>query len=173
MERQPLVNPATARLLSRALSQAGFTMVEIMVVIILLSILMGIGIPAYRAMVAEQKVRAAAASLHSSLLLARAEAIKLNRTVTLRPAADEDWSDGWLVENPANTVDASALHRDRLDDGGVTITTGAGFVQFRAAGRLADAGGATFELEAVSDSEKKRCVSIGLDGRPTTERGSC
>lgn len=168
-----MVMRGSAHLPSRALPQAGFTMVEIMVVIVLLSILMGIALPAYREMIAEQKVRGAAIALHSALLLARSEAIKLNRTVTLRPAGDEDWSDGWLVENPASTADASALHRDRLDAGGVTVTTAAASVQFRAAGRLAGAGGVTFELEAVNDSERKRCVSIGLDGRPLTEPGGC
>lgn len=147
-------------------------MVELLVAIGLLGILLGIGVPAYRSMVAEQNVRGAAASLHSALLLARSEAIKLNRQVILRPATDEDWSSGWLVET-ADTTDAAALHRDRILSEVVTVTSAAAEVKFRPSGRLTAAGDLTFELEANRDGDKKRCVTIGLDGRPVTASGGC
>lgn len=153
--------------------QWGFSMVEVMVAIAIVAILMGIGIPAYRSMLADQKVRTAAASLHSALLLARSEAIKLNRQVTLRPAGGEEWSAGWLVADPTTpSNDARALHRDRLN-GDVVVSGSVDSLEFRASGRLRTAGGATFELEVVNVPETKRCVSIGLDGRATTELGGC
>lgn len=173
MERAVVVGLSVHSRSRSPFRQRAFTMIELMVAIAILTILMGIGIPAYRSMIADQKVRTAASSLHSALLLARSEAIKLNRTVTLRPADDEGWSEGWLVADPANPdTDASALHRDRLD-GDVTVSSGAGSVAFRASGRLITVGSVTFEFEAISDPEKKRCVSIGLDGRATTEQGGC
>jgi len=173
MERSVVVMRDAYELDRRILLQRGFTLVEMMTAIMILVVLAGIGVPAYRSMIAEQKVRAAAVSLHSALLLARSEAIKLNRTVTLRPADDEEWSEGWLIADPASpNDDGRALHRERLNSA-VTITSAVNSVAFRAAGRLTAVGGAAFELEAVSDSDKKRCVSIGLDGRPTTVKGGC
>lgn len=152
---------------------AGFTLIELMLAVAILVILLGIAVPAYQSAVADQKVRAAASTLHSALLLARAEAIKLNQTVTLRPAATENWTQGWLITNPASPAnDAAALHRDRLDSA-VTVTSAAASLAFRASGRLTAAGGASFELESITDATKQRCVTIGLDGRPVTEKGGC
>lgn len=173
MERSAVVALGTHQEAQVSPLQQGFTVVELMIAILILAIMVGIGVPAYSSIVAEQKVRAAAISLHSGLLLARSEAIKLNRAVTLRPADGDEWSGGWLIADPASpNDDARALHRDRLNSY-VTITSAADAVVFRASGRLTAAGAAAFELEAVSDPEKKRCVSIGLDGRPTTVKGGC
>lgn len=150
---------------------AGFSLIELITVIALLAVLMGIGMPAFRDMVADQKVRTVAASLHSSILIARAEAIKRNRTIRLRPATDEAWGDGWLIPNPASiNSDTTPVHRERLN-AAVTITSAATELDFRPSGRAS--GSVTFELESTTDATKKRCVSVGLDGRATTERGGC
>ncbi len=150
---------------------AGFSLIELITVIALLAVLMGIGIPAFRDMVADQKVRTVAASLHSSILVARAEAIKRNQVIRLRPANDEEWGDGWLIPNPASVnSDTAPVHRERLN-AVVTITSAATELDFRPSGRAS--GNATFELESTTDATKKRCVSVGLDGRATTERGGC
>lgn len=153
----------------------GFTLVEMLLVIAIMAILMGIAIPTYRELVADQKVRAVATTLHSSMLLARAEAIKRNRTVRLRPADDEEWQAGWLIPDPVNVdSDTNPVHRQRLNDSAVTITTAVDQLNFRPSGRLSGVGSEVeFELESVSDATKQRCVRIGLDGRASTVKGGC
>nr|WP_298144353.1 GspH/FimT family pseudopilin [uncultured Pseudomonas sp.] len=152
-------------------AHAGFSLIELITVIALLAVLMGIAIPAFRDMVADQKVRTVAATLHSSILLARAEAIKRNRTIRLRPATGDAWGDGWLIPDPASVnSDSAPIHRERLN-AVVTITSAATELDFRPSGRAS--GNVTFELQSTTDATKKRCVSVGLDGRATTERGGC
>lgn len=157
---------------SCARSAAGFTMIELIVVVALMGILFGIAIPAFRGLVADQAVRSAAASLHSSILQARGEAIKRNLTVRLRPADGEEWTDGWLIPDPATPAsDSAPVRRERLKES-VTITSAATQVDFRPSGRISGAE-VTFELEAASDSSKKRCVTISVNGRAQTTPGGC
>lgn len=154
-------------------SDAGFTIIELIVAIALMGVLFAIAVPTFRDLVADQNVRTAAATLHSSILQARAEAIKRNQTVRLRPGSGEEWTDGWLIPNPATPAsDSSPVRRERLK-GAVEVTTDADQIDFRASGRLSGGAAVTFELESVSDSSKKRCITISLDGRAQTARGGC
>lgn len=74
----------------------GFSLIELMIVISVLAILLGIGVPSFRELIASQKARAAASALHDSLLLARSEAIKRNSTVTLS-VNSSNLANGWSV----------------------------------------------------------------------------
>lgn len=148
---------------------AGFTVIELMVALAILSVLVGIATPAFKGMLASQRVKAAAADLHTSLLQARAEAVKRNQRVLVRPASGEAWSDGWLVPDPDTpTSDTNPLFRNRMASG-VEITSAAANIEFRPNGRASAA--ATLSVESSVDSSKTRCVSVGLDGR--AKSGAC
>ena len=152
---------------------AGFTLIELMISVAILSIMLAISIPAYKGMIAEQKVRAVASLLHSSVLLARSEAIKRNRDVLVRPATGGGWKDGWLIPAPSTpNSDANPLLQERLSPS-VTISGGPAFLELRASGRLKNASEVQFEIEANSDATKKRCVTVGIDGRVNTGVGGC
>lgn len=148
---------------------AGFSVIELMIALAILSVLLGIATPAFNGMVAGQRVKTVAADLHTSLLQARSEAVKRNQRVLLRPASDEDWSDGWLIPNPTTPAsDASPLFLYRVASG-IEITTAADEIEFRPNGRVSAA--VTLEIESSVDSSKIRCVEIGLDGRASS--GAC
>lgn len=148
---------------------AGFTVIELMIALAIMSILIGIATPAFNAMVASQRVKTAAADLHTSLLQARAEAVKRNQRVLIRPASGEDWNAGWLIPAPATpTSDTNPLFRHQIASG-VEITSAADEIEFRPNGRASAA--ATFEIVSSVDSSKTRCVDIGLDGRARS--GAC
>ena len=69
----------------------GFTLVEVMVVIVILAILFGIALPTYRIWIQNLQIRNAADSIQNGLQLARAEAVKRNTNVQLvlvGPAVD-------------------------------------------------------------------------------------
>lgn len=148
----------------------GFTLLELMITLAVLSVVVGIAVPSFRDMVAQQNVRAAASALHSSIVQARAEAVKRNANVTLRPATGETWSDGWLMVTAAAPADSAAVHRERLA-GGVTVTASStNPIVFRPSGRP-NGGAMSFELISTADSSKKRCVEVSLSGQ--AKSGEC
>lgn len=152
-------------------SMAGFTLLELLITIAVVSIMIGIAVPSFRDMVANQSVRSAAETLHSSIVQARAEAVKRNANVTLRPATGETWSNGWLIVTAAAPADSAAVHRERLA-AGVTVSAGTtASLVFRPSGRIS--GSASFELTSATDSSRKRCVTVSLDGRANTKVGGC
>lgn len=152
-------------------SMAGFTLLELLITIAVVSIMIGIAVPSFRDMVANQSVRAAAETLHSSIVQARAEAVKRNTNVTLRPATGETWSNGWLIVTAAAPADSAAVHRERLAAGATVSAGSTASLVFRPSGRIS--GSASFELTAATDSSRKRCVTVSLDGRANTKVGGC
>ena len=162
---------ALARQPGQCSRHGGFTLVELMVGIALLAILLSVAIPSYQSVIANQNLGAAAAALQSAIALTRSEAVKRNGSVSLNPVTTGDWADGWWIANPASPD--SALHMERLT-GGITIqASGSGALVFNSSGRLAGGLERTFQLESSADEDKKRCVSVNLDGRPASKAGGC
>jgi len=94
-------------------AQSGFTLVELMVVIVVLAILVGIGIPGFQRIVAENRATSAANELLATLQFARSAAIAQSRPVTVSPTGS-GWDGGWVVETVESPVEAlresPALH---------------------------------------------------------------
>lgn len=111
----------------------GFTLIELLVLMMVLAVTLGFGVPAFNAMMANNRMSGAANDLVSSLHAARNEALTRSRSVTLcassntaadRPACDDGATllAGWIVFVDANanaTVDegeAVLQARGPLDD---------------------------------------------------------
>ncbi|MFZ6676230.1 GspH/FimT family pseudopilin [Undibacterium sp. Xuan67W] len=95
--------------------QSGFTLIELMLVIVIVGVLASIGIPSYRTFISTGKITTATSSLHGALLLARTEAIKRGKNVTIcrsetanaavpscsttdsTPGTNSGWADGWII----------------------------------------------------------------------------
>jgi type IV fimbrial biogenesis protein FimT len=97
---------------------AGFTLVELLVTLAVLGVLLGIGVPSFRASLERQRISAAIFMVAAQFATARNTAITRREIVSLCPSTtgagcDEglDWSGGWLMyggrrrasqpENPA------------------------------------------------------------------------
>ncbi|MFP8833476.1 Tfp pilus assembly protein FimT/FimU [Hydrogenophaga sp. XSHU_21] len=79
------MHPPLALLFGRAPRRAaGFTLVELMVVVALLGILLGLAAPSFSGALQRQRERSTAQELHDALELGRAEAIRLGRPVVVR-----------------------------------------------------------------------------------------
>jgi type IV fimbrial biogenesis protein FimT len=82
---------------------AGFTLVELMVVLAVFTILASAGIPALQAMLADHRHAAQVNTLTSYIHRARAEAVRHGHPVTLCPSSGAatcdggEWEEGWLL----------------------------------------------------------------------------
>ncbi len=147
----------------------GFTLIEVLIVIVMISVMMVIAVPSFVTFTASQRVKTASFDLYAALTFARSEAIKRRRCVTVAPVSGTDWSTGWNVRllNPAcDGVEATLRSQDALS--GVAFS-GDSPIPYRLDGRLT---GGPLRIEispATPDSSvKNRCVRIELTGLPKT-----
>jgi type IV fimbrial biogenesis protein FimT len=147
---------------------AGFTLVEIMVVVTIVAVLGSVAAPSFTGLIASQRLKGASSDLFSALLRARSEAIKRNTEVSLTPTTASQWPSGWTIPNPADSG-------NKLDEHGplpgVAVTGPAGVV-FLANGRVKGANAPSFEL-SVAGAPQSRCVVVDLSGRPYQKPSVC
>ena len=94
---------------------AGFSLVELLVVITIVAVLMALGVPSYRYVTNSNRVSAEVNALLGDLQFARSEAIKEGATVTVCPTANPpanpaicnpgstEWDQGWIVTSATVT----------------------------------------------------------------------
>jgi type IV fimbrial biogenesis protein FimT len=146
----------------------GFTIIEVLIVVAIVGVLVAMGLPSMRDLVASTKVKTATSDLFSSLVFARSEAIKRNSGVEIVPTVASNWNAGWLVR-PVGTTQTLMVQDPIVGDvaiGGPTTT-----LRYRGDGRLTDGSGATldatFTFVATAYAHiQMRCIFIDPSGRP-------
>jgi type IV fimbrial biogenesis protein FimT len=156
----------------RACASRGFTLIEMLVVMTLIAIMLGIGVPSFRSFVAGQQVKTATFELMTALMLARSEAVKRNKSVTITPESSSAWGSGWKV------MDGATVLYEQQTLAGVTITpkdtsapanpTTVASVDFGTSGR--PAAKAYFEVVGISAT---KCVKLDPTGLPSSSQGAC
>lgn len=104
------------------MNKKGFSLVELMIVISIVSILASLALPSFESFLRKRQMVGASDLFYTSLYLARTEAVKRNSTVTICKSSDAtncggSWSEGWLMFEDTN-------NNGNLDDGEVLITSG-------------------------------------------------
>ena len=146
--------------------QTGFGLIESMVVLAIIIILAGVGVPAMQDLVINQRIKSTTSDLYTSLLRARSEAIKRNTDVRVTPATS--WSTGWTIPSPTAGQPALASFSTRS---AVTVAGPADGVTFTSAGRVK--GEANAQFSVTSKNGTPRCITIDLGGRPNVQPKSC
>ena len=91
--------------------QTGFTVTELMVVVAIVAILLGVGVPSYRYITNAYRMSAEVNGLLGDLQYARSEAIKEGQTVTICVSTEGatcargtnvNWGSGWIVFSDPN-----------------------------------------------------------------------
>lgn len=114
----------------KSAASAGFTLVELMVVVAIVAVLAAAGAPSFRDMLLNQRLATAAQGLGSALSFARMEAIQRARPVEVAAFAGGDWSHGWVVRTGADESFKTLRRFERLPQGvSVDATLGGGFAQ--------------------------------------------
>jgi type IV fimbrial biogenesis protein FimT len=151
-------------------SSAGFTLIELMIVIVILSIMLLIALPNFAIWMQNTQIRTAGEAVLNGMQLARAEAIRRNVNVELRM----DVSSGWTARVP----DTGEVIQSRLAGEGsaaalVTITpAGAKTVTFNSFGSVAtNADGTATVTEIKVDSaaiaaadSRELCILVRAGG---------
>ena len=123
----------------------GFTLIEMMTVVVIVAILAAFAVPNFRQFVVNQRVRNASFDLTATLLLARSQAISENRNVSMVQSGSS--GSGWM--------------------GGWNVTDGTTILQRTAATRF------TVQASPALDGVSPRCVTIALNGMPSAKTGAC
>jgi type IV fimbrial biogenesis protein FimT len=142
---------------NQPLRQAGITLAEILITLLLASIVASFAMPSYKQLMSANRARAASYALVNSLTLARNEAVKRNANVDVAPAAG-GWQSGWTVQSGAQVLE------EQRDQSKVSVAGPAAAVTFDAYGRVA---GAPLRFVVSADSGLTRCVTIDMGGRPS------
>jgi type IV fimbrial biogenesis protein FimT len=147
----------------------GFTLVELMTVVSVLTVLAAVAAPNLRSFNAGQSVKALAGDLTSDLMLARSEALKRSASVTLTPSG-ADWKAGWTVS--AGTTPLGG--RSAFNADAVTLAGAPASITFNQFGRVAaPAGAVRITVSANVASGTTRCVELDLSGRARAKGTSC
>lgn len=150
----------------------GFTVIELMVTLAILAIMMGLGVPSFRAFISSQKIKNGSYELMSTLVLARSEAVKRNTSVTVTPSSSTAWNNGWTVTGAGATLHS----QDSI--AGLTVTTytnstctTAGTVASIVYANTGRAAASTCYKFTADNTSTSKCVKVDLTGIPTS--GTC
>jgi len=135
-------------LLTAMMRSAGFTLVELMIVMAILSIMLLIALPNFSIWMQNTQIRTAGEAILNGMQLARADAIRRNVNVELRM----DVSSGWTARVPATgEVIQSRLAGEGSTAALVTITpAGAKTVTFNSFGSVTTNADATATLTEIT-----------------------
>ncbi len=140
--------------------QRGFTLVEAMVVIAILIVLAGAGVPAMQEFVTNTRLKTATSDLFNDILRARSEAIKRNADISLVPV-DASWTKGWNMPHPTVAGEMLQAHAALT----AATVTGPDTLTYTSAGRVRDDANPKFTVTASNGNV--RCIVVDLSGRPS------
>lgn len=165
----------------------GFTLVELIMVLAVLSILVTIGIPSFMHATASNKVTTASNGMLTNLNLAKSNAIKTGKNVILCKSSNGtscdsslNWNQGWIIysDNDGNgdadrdpdSGDNIISVQSAMDSSlNFTFVTG-DFVRFTPSGRSNVAGRFCFENSHTASNS--RAIVINQAGRFRSEKRS-
>lgn len=175
--------------------EAGFNLTELLVVVAVVAILLGIGVPSYRYITNSYRLSAEMNALVGDLMYARAEAIKEGQPVAICVSSDgltcsgaTTWQNGWIVfpdpaGNGSGDTPASILHMQQAFTGtnpdtfalsnpiSSIIFNREGFAVGAPAGTAAFAANKFTLHDATSNPAWTRCLLISALGMIQTETG--
>jgi len=165
-------------------SMLGFTLIEVMTVIMVAAILLVIGVPSLTDFLADQHVRATTSDIVAEFAFARAKAIETSRRVYIEKTG-VNWKDGWRIfvdlnDNSAYDAGEEVKHFDGLSGNIRVCSNVADFetnIIFRPDGRIVratipSADDGVYVIDDMNNGDviknKIRGLLFGLSGRVTT-----
>jgi type IV fimbrial biogenesis protein FimT len=146
-------------------NHSGFTLIEMLTVIAIIGILATVAMPSFMQTIKQDRIVSTANNLMSSFKMARSEAVKREKTVTLKVKDDgATWSASF--DEDEQMIDFMAFNNDKP---GVVINELAE-ITINAFGESAPT-----QITISDDDENTtdRCFRIYLSGQSKIDKGSC
>lgn len=168
--------------------QAGFTLIELMIVTVIVAIFVTVGVPNFQNLISDNRLSAQANRLVSSLQLARSEALQLRTPVSICRSTDGAncagagaWETGWLVfvdTNANGDVDGQQILLVNSGlSGSNTLRAAAApftdFINYQPNGLQSTTNVATYRICDGNnpDVNQGRQITISSTGRVQTKKG--
>ena len=152
----------------------GFTLVELMITLVIMSILIAVAAPSFNDVTLGNKLTSYANNFTASTVFARGEAIKRNTTVTMCASNDGTncatsggWEQGWIVK-----VGTTPLQRQQGMSSGIKITEADDklTLDFRSTGAGATAATLTICRALPKVAPQQRIVRVSTTGRTSVTK---
>lgn len=152
----------------------GFTLIEIMVVIVIMGTLMAIGVPGIQTLLNNQKMKSATFDLVTTAMFARSEAIKwggVSGSSISIVAPSNNFSNGWCIVFTSTTTCNTSAPADGVmqiikPTANMTYVyqgTAAPII-FNRTGRLAGGVPITLRVTDIDNYATPRCVTFDING---------
>lgn len=176
----------------------GFTLVELLITIVVVSILLATGVPAFKDFINNNRLTTQANSLAISIQVARSEAVKRGSGAVICASTDQatcsaadDWSTGWIVfsdigQDGSLNLDADGDgDEDCLTDDCIVRTSGSikhasldgggtNNIRFTPDGRTTNAGATTITLTADECTHGQvRDITVTAPGHTIVTHRNC
>ncbi|WP_422446855.1 GspH/FimT family pseudopilin [Endozoicomonas sp. ALB091] len=164
----------------------GVSLIELLVSLSIAAILIAASAPSMKTLIVNNRIDNVADELYGSLMLARSEAVKRQRTVSLCSTVDDltcdesnaGWHHGWLIFtderddgllNDSDQVIRRVTGQSEL----ISILWNRGYsLRFNSRGQTRQAG--TFQVCDQDSNSDAKAIIISMTGRlRTEERGAC
>lgn len=157
----------------RVVPERGFTLPELLLVVLIAVILCGIGVPAFGGLLRSHRLSTTANEFLAAIHLARSEAIQRGARVDLVPASRNSWAEGWFilidsnldhsVNSPENIIFAAGKVASGITIQASFSGSSVQFLAFNSSGHTEPmrSGSLLFTL-----GEHQRKIIINFQGRP-------
>lgn len=154
----------------------GFSLVELMVTIAVAAIALAIATPSFTSIINSNRLSSAANEMVAAIQIARTEAVRLNRSITVCSSgngADCAGTGSWVVLDGAKLLRVSSFHGKVKSGAAIDefIFRADGLARQNAASGLLNSD-FQFCIDTTSPAQNLRTVSIGSGSRISTTRGS-
>lgn len=153
-------------------NQRGFTLVELLMTLVIAGVLVSVAVPSFTSVIQNNRAAANANEFLTALAIARSEAVKRGRTVTMTADTATEWADGWTI----TISDGTTLYVNNGFDGGGSLTNAgdAGSIAFTSRGFLTGGLAVTFTSSIPHCTDNQgRTIVIGPSGRASVAALNC
>ncbi len=173
-------------MIQKAIKHAGFTLIELIVVMAVAAIILAVATPSFINIIADNRVSTAATEVVTVLNLGKSEAVRTGQTTVLCKRSNDtecatntsiDWSNGWLLFVDSNgdghrdpgerIIRVESSTETSLDIAYDGSTASNRRINFNPNGRIAPNGRFCFRNQ--HDDSRSRAVVISPTGRVHTE----